>query len=125
MIESLRKSESRFLALFAACAFGLGFVVAMTVRLLHTTTAAATAAAPLPAWARLEMGAAATSLHVAMVSLALEILSFLVLSMVYMQENEAVDNGVVRVMARTLYIASFITMIAAISSAMTFLMVHS
>jgi hypothetical protein len=125
MIESLRKSESRFLALFAACTFGLGFVVAIMVRVFHARTPAATGDAALHAWARLEMGAAATSLHVAVVSLFLEVISFMVLSLAYMKESEGNDDGVVRVMARTLYVASFIAMIAAISTAMAFMMVHT
>ncbi|HXH92316.1 MAG TPA: hypothetical protein VNN25_12110 [Thermoanaerobaculia bacterium] len=74
-------------------------------------------------WGResLAMSAATASTRVAVISLLLWLLSFIVLAVSLLNEA-ASAQGVVRVVASTLYVLSFIAMIAAISAAIVFMM---
>ncbi len=118
MIESLRNSESKFLALFAVCTFGIAWWVGTMVRWFHHATIASTT------WGRdyLEMSAAAAAVRVAIVCMFLWLLSFIVLALAYITEARGSDQSVIRFSARTLYVLSFIGVVASISAAVFFIM---
>jgi hypothetical protein len=128
VIESLRRSESRLLAFFAACTFGIGFVVGMMVQVFHHETAALALntgqAIPDFSRATLEMNAAAAASRVAVVSILLWLLSFVVLALALINDGRGSDLGVIRLLARTLYVLSFIAVVAAVSAAIFFMMFH-
>lgn len=128
MIESLRKSEPRFLAFFASCTFGIGFVVGMIVQLFHHVTAALVSSTgrTVVEWGRdsLEMNAAEAASRVATISIVLWLLSWVVFALALIGETRGNDQGMVRVSAGTLYVLSFIAVIASISAAVFFMMLH-
>jgi len=127
MIESLRRTESQLLAIFAGCTFGIGFVVAMMVRVFHNGTAPALHSDQVISdfgRAALEMNAAAAALRVAIVSILLWLFSFVVLALAFIREAGGSDLRVIRFLARTLYVLSFIAVVAAVSAAVFFMMFH-
>ena len=124
MIESLRTSRSRFLALFAACTFGVGFLVGgAIVRLFHTNTAAGD-----PCNCGLELIAAAAAKRLGSICIILEILSFLVVAyaLIKTDPNDPNENDptLLLLSARALYLLSFIFVVATISAGMLFMMFH-
>jgi len=125
VIESLRKSDSKLLAFSAACTFGIGCLLGMMVRLFHhgSTGLASGASRIVAAWGRasLEMNAAAAASRVASICMVLWLISDGVWALAYLSET---DRGVVRFSARMLYVLSFIGVVAAISAAVFFLMLH-
>jgi hypothetical protein len=122
VIESLRNSEPKFLALFAVCTFGIAWCVGMMVRLFYHATMAGASST----WGRdsLEMNAASAAVHVAIVCTLLQILSFIVLALAFITEARGSDQGFIRFSARTMYVLSFIAVVAAISAAVFFIMFH-
>lgn len=125
MIESLRRTESQLLAIFAGCTFGIGFVVGMMVRVFHNGTALHSDQAISDfGRAALEMNAAATASRVAIVSILLWLFSFIVLALAFIREAGGSDLRVIRFLARILYVLSFIAVVAAVSSAVFFMMFH-
>jgi hypothetical protein len=113
-----------FLTLFAICTFGLGFFVGITVQMFHhgTPTLLSSNGPANNHWDRysLELSAAAVSSRVATTSFIFFIVSWLVLAAALASRS---DQGLVCVLARTLYVLSFVAMMAAISSAVLFCVV--
>ena len=118
MIESLRNSESKLLALFAVCTFGIAWWLGMMVRWFHHATITSTT------WGRdsLETNAASAAVRVAIVCMFLWILSFVVLALAFITEARGSGKGLVRFSARTLYVLSFIGVVASISAGVFFIM---
>ena len=128
MIESLRKSKSRSLALFAACTFSIGFQVGLMVQWFSNPNAPAPVSAHAVGylWVRdsLEKNAALAAWGVAQICILLCLISFLVLAVSFIRESRGTDNGMLRFSARALYLLSVIGLIAAISNAFFFVMCH-
>lgn len=128
MIESLRNSESKHLALFAVCTFGIGFFVGLAVRLFspeRTPIASTNSQAAIElGYSFLAMNAARASYRVAIISIFLWLLSFMVLAGAFLGESRGGEHRLVHHLARTLYILSFIAVVAAVSSAVFFMMCY-
>jgi len=88
------------------------------VQWFHHVTIASTT------WGRdyLETSAAAAAVRVAIVCMILWILSLIVLALAYIAEARGSDQGVIRFSSRTLYVLSFIGVVASISAAVFFVM---
>ena len=111
MIESLHKSTSWLLSFFAGCAFLVGFILdfMLTQVLLGTTTADQTIS-------RIERGAAATAFWIAVTC------GVFVCVCAYALYRVLCKGATLLLLARVLYIFSFIALIAAISAAIFFIL---
>jgi hypothetical protein len=74
--------------------------------------------------ATLETNAAVAASRVAIISILLWVFSFIVLALAYISEARGGDLGVVRFLARMIYVLSFIAVVAAVSAAVFFMMFH-
>lgn len=118
MIESLRRSETCHLSLFAVCTFGLGFFMGFAVQLFHPTAPVAVASPAVDAARRaLQMNASTTSLAVAITSLFFMMFSFAVLAIDCLKKSERIH-----LCARALYLVSLITIMVAMNAAVLLFM---
>ena len=121
MIESLRNSACSQLACFAVCTYGIGFFLTVIVRLFHSG-AAANAAAGLARQAlySIELNAAAMVTRIRYFSIALWIISAAIWALTFIKESNGSNSGLALLFARTVYLLSFLSIIAAVSTAILF-----
>jgi uncharacterized membrane-anchored protein len=100
----------------------------MMVQLFHhvTTAMASSTGRTVVEWGRdsLEVNAAVAASRVATISITLWLVSWFVFALALIGETRGNEQGVVRVSAGTLYVLSFIAVIASISAAVFFMMLH-
>lgn len=127
VIESLSKSKSRFLALFAIWTFFVGGALGLMVPMICGTPVRAQGD-PDPVGglrAALQTNASATSLCLAFMSVGLMMLSFIVLAKAYLKESRGSDDGIVRLMARGIYLLSLLVVVGTVSAVVVLIVLQT
>lgn len=118
MIDSLRHTHSSLLTLFAACISGAGAVVGVMAPLICGMPVLATGnSSAVVTWrADLQVSAAHASFYLAIISILLMLLSFGALAPAYIKASRGPDDGVVRLVARSIYLLSLLAIIGTVST---------
>ena len=123
MIESIRKSACSHLALFAICTYGIGFFLTMIVLLFHQGPNAAVIS-PSDAHSNglhsVELNAATMIGRIRIISIILWGISIGTWALTFVKESNGGTGGIALLVARMMYILSFLAIIAAVSTAIFF-----
>ena len=126
MIEDLRKTESYNLAVFAIWTFGVGAAIAGLGSLVCGSWAPQGPNDPahLHEWRQvLQVSATSTALRFVSGIIVLWLFSFFVLQQACIRPRRA-DKGLVRQLARGVYLASIIAVVGALGAATFLIIIH-
>lgn len=119
MIESLRHTHSRSLTLFAIWASAVGAAVdAMSPLIwgMQVNAATGNSGAVMGLLADLHASAVQTSLYMALMSLILLCFSFLTLASALIKTSHGADDGIVRLVAKSIYLLSLLSVVGNVSA---------